>query len=157
MCRPRQQITVRSILWGPTMLHFPCTSITGVVVVRLHNSGIVLILMFLIPTIEEHIQTHFNRGKYGSRDWPQGSYDDLGVDLVYNLLLVAHVVDYIASCRRVVDSSIRRIKHATKTPRRSRSSARAGRPRWIMSTTHHRLLSSSSTDQVNCAPSLALS
>ena len=30
-----------------------CTSITGVVAVLLHNSGIVLIHMFLIPMIEE--------------------------------------------------------------------------------------------------------
>ena len=45
------------------------------------------------PTIEEHVQPRFNGGKYRSRDWPQGSYDDLGVDLVYNLLLLAHVVD----------------------------------------------------------------
>ena len=82
----------------PTTLRFSCTSltrtsITGVVAVLLHNSGIVLIHMFLIPTIEERIQPHFNGGKYRSRDWPQGSYDDLGVDLVYNLLLLAHVVD----------------------------------------------------------------
>ena len=144
----------------PTTLRFPCTSITctsimGVVAVLLHNSGIVLIHMFLIPTIEEHVQPRFNGGKYRSRDWPQGSYDDLGVDLVYILLLLAHVVDQIASCRRVVDSSVRRIPHATKTPRRSRSSARAGRPRRTTSRTHRRLLSSSSTDQVNCPPSLA--
>ena len=59
----------------------------------LHNSGIVLIHMFLMPTIEEHVQPRFNGGKYRSRDWPQGSYDDLGVDLVYNLHLLAHAVD----------------------------------------------------------------
>ena len=81
----------------PTTLRFPCTSITrtsitGVVVVLLHNFGIVLIHMFLIPTIEEHVQPRFNGGKYRSRDWPQGSYDDLGDDLVYNLNLLAHVV-----------------------------------------------------------------
>ena len=159
--RPRPQITVGSILWGPTTLHFPCTSITctsitGVVAVLLHNSGIVLIHMFLIPTIEDHVKPRFKGGKYRSRDWPQGSYDDLGVDLVYNLHFLAHVVQ-IASCRRVVDSSVRRIPHATKTLRRSRSSACAGRPRRTTSRTHRRLLSSSSTDQVNCPPSLALS
>ena len=33
---------------------------------RSDNSGIVLILMFLIPTIEEHVQPRFNGGKYRS-------------------------------------------------------------------------------------------